>query len=267
MKTKFLLTLAAMLAVASATFAAPTGAPLTQGTFTDVIKDVNVVAADTKAATPATLTAVVKSPNLVRTGASSRAELTSPDDSVTRIGANSVFSFEPETRTVNLEQAASVPFAQREGRGIIKSGGASAAVLGSTMMCSVAVDGAFKTIFLEGKECVVTLANGKKVTLHAGQEVVVLPGQTTFGPVLTIDLQTLVDSSALIQGFSHPLVSLPLIQVVIDGQKAQVAGGTNGRACSPATRSTITRSRPARASPFRKTNISSNTNRPSPRPA
>jgi len=131
MKTKFLLTLAAMLAVASATFAAPTGAPLTQGTFTDVIKDVNVVAADTKAATPATLTAVVKSRTFVRTGASSRAELTSPDDSVTRIGANSVFSFEPETRTVNLEQAASCSI-RPKGRA-----GASSSPAAPARRCSV----------------------------------------------------------------------------------------------------------------------------------
>ncbi|MFM2081455.1 MAG: hypothetical protein RL380_146, partial [Verrucomicrobiota bacterium] len=202
--------------------------PLTQSTFTDVIKDVNVVAADTKAAAPATVSAVVKAPNLVRTGAASRAELTAPDNSVTRIGANSVFAFDPTSRTVNLERG-SVLFHSPKGKGgvTIKSGGASAAVLGSTLMCSTGADGTFKTIFLEGKDCVVTLANGKSVTLHPGQMVVVLPGQTDFGPVLDIDLAKLVDTSLLLKGFSHDLDSLPLILAVIDDQKKTSPGGTN----------------------------------------
>jgi hypothetical protein len=129
---------------------------------------------------------------------------------------------------VNLERG-SVLFHSPKGMGggVIKSGGASAAVLGSTFMCATGADGTFKTIFLEGKACVVTLANGKSVTLHPGQMVVVLAGQTDFGPVLDIDLAKLLDTSLLLKGFSHDLDSLPLILAVIDEQKKASPAGTN----------------------------------------
>ena len=94
---------------------------------------------------------------------------------------------------MRLEQGSVLFYSPKgKGGGAITSGGASAAVLGSTMICAVGVDGGFKTIFLEGKKCKVTLKNGKSVTLHAGQMVVVLPGGEAFGPVLDIDLAKLV---------------------------------------------------------------------------
>jgi hypothetical protein len=223
MKTKIILSV-----VAGLSLSAIAGQPLTQSTFTDVIKDVNVVAAESKASSPAQVNVVVKAPDLVRTGPESRAELAAPDHTITRVGANTVFSFEPNSRTVNLEQG-SVLFhsPQGKGGGTIKSGGASAAVLGSTMMGVASADGSFKTIFLEGAECKVTLKNGKSVTLHAGQMVVVLPGGEAFGPVLDIDLAKLVKTSLLVNGFSQPLDSLPLIQLAIKGQ--QTDGNPGGQ--------------------------------------
>ena len=75
MKTRFLL--AAVFAGGS--LALHAAEPLTQSTFTEVVKDVNVVAASTKAAQAATINAVVKAPDMVRTGPESRAELTAPE--------------------------------------------------------------------------------------------------------------------------------------------------------------------------------------------
>src|SRR5579872_5808280 len=105
--------------------------PLTQSTFTDVIHDVNVVTESTKTASPAKVNELFQTPNLVRTGSDSRAELTAADQTITRIGANTVFSFEPAGRDINLEQG-SILFHSPHGKGggTIKSGGASAAVLG-----------------------------------------------------------------------------------------------------------------------------------------
>jgi FecR protein len=211
-------------------------APLAQSTFTQVIKDVNVVAADTKAAAPAQVSAVVKAPDLVRTGPASRAELTAPDQTITRIGANSVFAFEPQGRSLDLQQGSVLFYSPKgNGGGTIKSGGASAAVLGSTMICVAGADGSFKTILLEGKHgCTVTLKNGQSVTLHDGQMVVVQPGGEAFGPVLDIDLAKLVGSSLLVNGFSDPLGSMPLIQIAINDQ--QGGGGAPG---TPGTTSTV----------------------------
>ena len=219
MKPKLLL--AALLCACAPAFAAP----LTESTFTEVVKDVNVVAAATKAAQPATVNELVKAPDLVRTGPESRAELTATDQTITRIGANTVFSFEPTGRDMNLEKG-NVLFHSPAGKGggTIRSGGAAAAVLGTTLIVSSTGDGGFKVILLEGKGTV-TLPNGKTSKLKAGQLVFVLPGQTDFAPVLTINLGKLVGGSQLVHGFSNPLPSLPLIEDAINAQNKQLKNG------------------------------------------
>ena len=201
-------------------------APLTESTFTEIVKDVNVVAATTKTAQPAAVNELIKAPDLVRTGPQSRAELTAADQTITRVGANTVFSFEPTGRDINLEKG-SVLFHSPAGKGggSIRSGGAAAAVLGTTLIVSSTGDGGFKVILLEGKGTV-TLPNGKTTTLKAGQLVFVLPGQTDFGPVLDINLAKLVAGSQLVNGFAHPLPSAPLIQKAVDNQMAAIARGS-----------------------------------------
>jgi hypothetical protein len=199
-------------------------APLTEGTFTEIIRDVNTLSADGNAA-PAKVSDVLQAPGRVRTGPESRAELTAPDQTITRVGANTVFSFADSGRTLNLEQGNVLFHAPKGlGGGTIKSGGAAAAVLGTTLIVSATADGGFKVIMLEGTGKV-TLPNGKSVTLKAGQMVFVLPGGTSFSAVLDINLAKLVAGSLLINGFSHPLSSLPLIQAAIDQQNSQLASG------------------------------------------
>ena len=204
---------------------------LTQGTFTDIVRTVEVLDQPTKNASPATLNELVKAPNLVRTGVGSRAELTAPDQTLTRIGANTVFSFAPSGREINLEQG-SVLFHSPSGRGggTIRSGGASAAVSGTTLIVATTPvknpgdKNGFKVILLEGSGRV-TLATGRYRILKAGQMIYVLPNQTDFGPLLTINLSRLVSGSALVHGFNHPLPSLPLIEVAIRVQQSELDKG------------------------------------------
>ena len=200
-------------------------APITQSTFTDVVKDVNVIAGATKATSPARVNGAVKAPDLVRTGADSRAELTAPDQTITRIGANTVFSFEPAGRNLRLEQGSVLFHAPAgKGGGTIKTGGASAAVLGTTIIVVATPDGGFKFIVLEGKGKA-TLANGRSRTLKAGQMVFVLPGGGGFSPVLNINLGGLVAASQLVNGFSHDLPSLALIKAAVQRQNDDLAKG------------------------------------------
>src|SRR2546423_14943937 len=108
-------------------------ATISQSTFTEVVKDVNVIASATKAASPAKLNEEIKAPDLVRTGADSRAELTAPDQTITRVGANTVFSFEPAGRNLRLEQGSILLHAPAgKWGGTIKTCGASGAALGNT---------------------------------------------------------------------------------------------------------------------------------------
>jgi hypothetical protein len=168
---------------------------------------------------------VLKAPDRVRTGPESRAELTAPDKTITRVGANTVFSYADSGRTLNLEQGNLLFHAPKGlGGGTIKSGGAAAAVLGTTLMVSATTGGGFKVILLEGKGKV-TLPNGNSATLKAGQEVFVLPGGTELSKVFDINLDKLVGSSLLVKGFPDELSSLSLILVAIQDQNTKLKSG------------------------------------------
>ena len=219
MKTKLLITPLLLLAVLPMT-----AAPLTESTFTEIIREANTLNAAGNA-TAAKFNDVLKSPDRVRTGPESRAELTAADNTITRVGANTVFSFSDSGRTLNLEQGSLLFHTPKgNGGGTIKSGGVSAAVLGTTLIVSATTDGGFKVILLEGSGTV-TLPNGKTVKLKAGQMVFVAPGGTEFSSVMNINLQKLVAGSLLVNGFGHPLPSAPLIADAVKKQNSLIAKG------------------------------------------
>jgi hypothetical protein len=219
MKTNLLI----CAAVALVNFAG-LAAPLTESTYTEIIHEVNTLNTTGNPAA-AKLNDLLKAPDRVRTGPESRAELTASDNTITRVGANTVFSFSDSGRTLNLEQGNLLFHAPKGlGGGTIKSGGASAAVLGTTLIVSATADGGFKVILLEGTGKV-TLPNGKTTILKAGQMVFVLPNGTELSKVIDINLGKLVAGSSLVSGFSHPLSSLPLIQAAVNRQNAFIAAG------------------------------------------
>ena len=215
--------LVALLAVSALAVEA---AQLTESTFTEIIHDVNVLPANGPAGAPAQVNQLVRAPDRVRTGADSRAEMTAPDHTITRIGANTVFSFDTKDRVLNLERG-SLLFHSRQGAGggRIKSGGASAAVLGTTIIVAANAEGGFKVIVLEGRGRV-TLPNGRSVSLRAGQMVYVLANGKGFSGVLQVNLAKLVAGSLLLTGFSHELPSWALIQAAVQSQASRLADGS-----------------------------------------
>jgi hypothetical protein len=220
MKTNILL-----CAIMARCLLAASAAQLSESTFTEIIKEVAVLPDLTRTSAPAKLNQLVKAPDLVRTGADSRAELTAPDNTITRVGANTVFSFEAKDRVLNLQKGSLLFHAPKGvGGGMIKSGGASAAVLGTTLLVAATAEGGFKVILLEGRGRV-TLPNGRSVGLRAGQIVYVLPGGNRFSGVLDVNLAKLVAGSLLLTGFSHELPSARLIQDAVQRQSDQLAKG------------------------------------------
>lgn len=221
MKIRFLI---AGLIVCAST-AAQAAEPLTESTFTEIIKQANVVAAADKAVKPAKVSEVFRVPDLVRTGSDSRLEMTAPDQTVTRVGENSVFTFEPGERSVRLEKG-SILFHPPAGTGggTVRYGGTAAAVLGTTMICAVLTNHSFKIFVVEG-EATVTLANGKSVQLGAGQMLIVSPDGDSFGSVMDVHLGKLAANLLLITGFSDTLSSMPLIEAAIQLQNEQIAEG------------------------------------------
>jgi len=217
MKLKFLLS--TLLA------AVPLGAAeLRESTLVQVVNEVKV-AAPQAAEKDAKANDTVRAPDKIRTGAKSRAELKAADNTLTRIGANTIFSFEQSGRVLNLEKG-SVLFHSPAGRGggTIKSAGASAAVLGTTLIVASTPDGGFKCIPLEGKGTI-TLPNGQSLTLTAGDMVYVPAGAQAFGPVVKVDLGKLVEGSQLVNGFSTPLPSLGDVNNEISKQRIAIISG------------------------------------------
>lgn len=199
-------------------------APIQNLTFTEVIKDVFVIDPATKAETPAKSGDKLVPPNVLKTGADSRAELIAEDKTVTRVGSNTIFSVEANSRDVNLAQG-SVLFHSPAGRGggRIKSAGATASVLGTTLAVSANSDGGFKTSLLEGKGEVKD-PKGGKVGLVAGQVTFAKPGGG-LSPALNFDLKAQISNSKLVGGFATPLASIAKIEAAVAVQQAKIAGG------------------------------------------
>ena len=200
-------------------------APLTESTVTEIVKEVNVLPPGAANPAPAKLNAMVKAPERVRTGAESRTELTATDRTITRIGANTVFAFETSGRVINLERG-SILFHSPKGAGggTIKSGGASAAILGTTLIVAATENGGFKVIVLEGR-AQITLPNGRRSNLDEGQMVFVLPAGAGFSPVLNVNLGRLVAGSLLVKGFSRDLPSVERINSAVKKQNARIEKG------------------------------------------
>ncbi|HXA80027.1 MAG TPA: FecR family protein, partial [Opitutaceae bacterium] len=175
-------------------------ADLKQSMFTQVVNDVQVVSAANSSEKPAVVNAVFNMPDLVRTGAASRAELVAEDKTITRVGANTVFSFDQANRTINLQQGSLLFHSPKGmGGGTIHTNSATASVLGTTLIVTTTRSGGFKVIDLEG-HVAIRFLSGVHQDLNPGQMTFVLAGGRP-APVLTIRLDTLTKDSHLVQGF------------------------------------------------------------------
>ncbi len=199
--------------------------PLTESTFTEIIQEANVVTVTNKSGTPAKTNEVFKVPDLVRTGRDSRVELTAKDQTITRVGSNTTFTFAQGGRDILLKSGGVLFHSPAgAGGGAIKYKGSSAAVLGTTEIGQVLPDGRFKVLDLEG-HVEVTLVNGTSVRLKAGQMVIVSPDGTKFSDVNDFNLAELASHLLLVVGFSEPLSSRSLIDAAIEQQNQEIAGG------------------------------------------
>ena len=193
-------------------------------TFTEVVKDVLVIDAATKAESSPKVGDVLVAPNVLKTGPDSRAELVAEDKTVTRVGSNTIFSVEVNSRDVNLAQG-NVLFNAPKGKGggRIKSAGATASVLGTTFITSASPSGGFKVMGLEGS-VQVDGSKGGSSKIGAGQLSFALPGGK-ITPPLSFDLKAQVSGSKLVGGFSKPLASIAKIEAAISVQQAKIASG------------------------------------------
>ena len=187
-----------------------------QAKFTQVVNSVEVISSD-QARHPAEVNGIFKIPDVLRTGAASRAELVADDNTITRVGANTVFSFDPANRTIDLRQG-SLLFHSPHGKGggTVHTGSATASVLGTTIVVTTTPNGGFKVLVLEG-EAEIRFLNGLHTTLTPGQMTFVLPGGGT-SPIVIFRLDKETSGSLLVNGFNEPLPSWSKIKTEITRQ-------------------------------------------------
>lgn len=214
------------LLVAGACTSSALGADLSQATVREKVNVVTVANAPGAAARPATQGTVVSGQNVVRTGSDSRAELQFTDLTLTRLGSNSVFSFDAASRTMNFTQGA-VLFSKPTNSGPVelRAGPITAAITGSTGFISnmpfAAVKGVANKRPQPGRSTITVgmlegrLKGGTQWTdrqgrahtmpfkLGPGEMLVAQPGAQPV--VVQFDLPRFLRTSPLVKNFSHPL--------------------------------------------------------------
>ena len=133
----------------------------------------NIVEHDTgdgKGAAPAKASEKIFEKSKLSTSAASMAELTFADTSITRVGANTSFSFQSKERLVKLEKGTVlINTPPGAGGATVDCGGVTAAVTGTTFMASVDGNGNKMFVLLEGAGGMKVTAGGKTTMVKAGQ--------------------------------------------------------------------------------------------------
>jgi ferric-dicitrate binding protein FerR (iron transport regulator) len=195
------------------------GALKKEARVTQVIRDVRLLVSQA-GPRPASLNDQVVDGTAIRTGADSRAELTFPDLTITRVGANSIFSFDRGGRSVDVESGAILLRVPRDSSGAHVHGDVlTVGITGTTLLFESRPSRYNKLIILEGAaRAALRLYPAQVVTVRAGQMLVVESGATTLPNPVAIDLDRLMKTATLITKF-RPLPSLNLILAAIDNQK------------------------------------------------
>src|SRR5437879_2873277 len=196
-----------------------------QARVTEVIHDVRLLAAKA-AARPAAVNDTIHEGTAVRTGTDSRAELTFLDRTLTRLGANTVFSFGAATRTYDLGNGAILMSAPKQAGTVkITTAVATCAVSGFTAILERHSNTWNKFILLHGNGTLTLKGTpGGPCRLQTGQMVVFPPHPTHCPPVLNIDISKLLNGK-LVKGFNRPLPELNIILADIENQQNQPPSG------------------------------------------
>ena len=203
-------------------------AQLQEARVTQVVNDVKLLL-EQSAPRPAAISDLIRHGTAVRTGTQSRSELTFADLTITRLGANTIFSFKEGTREMNLIDGA-ILFQVPKGSGgaTIRTVGVTAAITGTTGIAefhpaTTSHPQLSKWLCLEGTFHLY-LPNGQSVELGPGK--MVTADGKSFSKVSTFDIAKLVSTSLFFTGFDQPLASMNLIMLESENQLASLAINT-----------------------------------------
>ena len=176
------------------------GEPLQSAKVTQAVNDVRVLAKSTSPRA-AQIGETISGSTSLQTGRKSRAELAFQDDTVTRLGQNSIFSFRPGGREVELKQGSvllQVP--KNAGGATIRTATVTAAITGTTSMFEYSPGQWVKLLTLEGTQKLYLKGQKEPVLVPAGQMIVMHPNARAIPAPITIDVAKLLATSALAGG-------------------------------------------------------------------
>jgi FecR protein len=194
---------------------------LRSANVTVAIKDVQVFSGSDSSHS-ATVGEKLSLPSSVQTGRQSRAELTFSDNTLTRLGQNSIFSFRDGGRNVELKQGSvllQVP--KNVGGATIRTATVTCAISGTTVMFEYSPKGWIKLITLEGTQKLTINGSNVSVAVPAGKMIIMHPDAKQIPQPVDVDIAKLVATSPLVgNGVFAPLppAAMQLIKASIDKQ-------------------------------------------------
>jgi hypothetical protein len=201
-------------------------APLQQARVSQIIQDVRLLEPHATPR-PAVVNDKVTFGRAVRTGVESRAELTFSDLTITRLGANTIFSLTAGAREIDLTNGSILVQVPAKAASVkINTLSVTVAITGGTALLSTGPP--LKFMVLEGVGTIYPKGHPEKaVTVNAGEMVMVTADGRITQPT-EFDVKLVLETSHLIIDFP-PLTNLPLILTVMNQQLAEqlLAGTTN----------------------------------------
>src|SRR5437762_5179199 len=181
---------------------------------TQIIHEVKLVP-ENAAAREAALNDNVPEDTGVRTGGDSRSELTFPDLTITRLGANTIFSFNKSGRTAKVDTGSILLRVPKDsGGGTIRSSAVTVAITGTTVIFEGSRSSRSKLYNLEGSSRVALKSKPSDWRKVLGGQMLDIPaGATTLPMPVNFDVNQLMQTHPLITDFK-PLPSAPLIMAV-----------------------------------------------------
>ena len=190
-------------------------APLTEAHVTKIIQDVRVTD-PAKGTHAAAINERITEEIGLQTGIKSRSELLFQDNTLTRIGPETSFSFKAGTRDVTLRQGTmllQVPNGLGGAR--IRTAAVTAAITGTTIMVQYTPAKHIKVLVLEGSLRLSLNNNpGQSVVLRPGRMVTMPPDAKRIPDPVTVDLRRLMQTSSLVKMAKEGELDLPSVGLI-----------------------------------------------------
>jgi hypothetical protein len=195
-----------------------------QAHVTQIIRDVKLLPPEA-APRSATINDHVEEDTPVRTGDESRSELTFEDLTITRLGANTIFSFNKAGRSVQLDSGSILLRVPKDSGGAeLRTKAVTVGITGTTVILESTPLGDATLIALEGHARLTLVEHPQEsAEIHAGQMLEVAAGATEVPTPEDVDLAQIMESHPLIADFP-PSANQDIILTEIDHHHPTVGG-------------------------------------------